>query len=95
VTAPWQGAGFEVIAYGRPEGMTIEHCVLSAAFATRSPSRRTRTAAIGCCIRGRSRPPSFFPASGVRASARIGSCSMCRGSRSRTSLRRTPKHSGR
>ena len=32
VTAPWAGAGFEVIAYGRPEGMTIEHCVLSAAF---------------------------------------------------------------
>ncbi len=32
VTAPWEGAGFEVIAYGRPEGMTIEHCVLSAAF---------------------------------------------------------------
>jgi putative protease len=32
VTAPWGGAGFEVFAYGRPEGMTIEHCVLSAAF---------------------------------------------------------------
>ena len=32
VVAPWQGAGFDVIAYGRPEGMTIEHCVLSAAF---------------------------------------------------------------
>lgn len=31
-TAPWQGAGFDVVAYGRPEGMTIEHCVLSAAF---------------------------------------------------------------
>ena len=34
VAAPWQGAGFEVFAYGRPEGMTIEHCVLSAAFDT-------------------------------------------------------------
>ena len=29
---PWEGNGFEVVAYGRPEGMTIEHCVLSAAF---------------------------------------------------------------
>ena len=32
VVAPWNGARFEVMAYGRPEGMTIEHCVLSAAF---------------------------------------------------------------
>ena len=32
LTSPWQGAGFEVFAYGRPEGMTIEHCTLSAAF---------------------------------------------------------------
>jgi U32 family peptidase len=32
ISAPWQGRGFEVFAYGRPEGMTIEHCVLSAAF---------------------------------------------------------------
>jgi putative protease len=32
VSGPWQGQGFEVFAYGRPEGMTIEHCVLSAAF---------------------------------------------------------------
>ncbi|MBX7120353.1 MAG: U32 family peptidase, partial [Gemmatimonadaceae bacterium] len=32
VSAPWGGAGFEVIVYGRPEGMTLEHCVLSAAF---------------------------------------------------------------
>jgi len=32
VCAPWGGARFEVITYGRPEGMTIEHCVLSAAF---------------------------------------------------------------
>jgi putative protease len=30
--APWDGSGFDVVAYGRPEGMTIEHCVLSAAF---------------------------------------------------------------
>lgn len=32
VSAPWSGQGFDVFAYGRPEGMTIEHCVLSAAF---------------------------------------------------------------
>jgi putative protease len=32
VVAPWQGSGFEAFLYGRPEGMTIEHCVLSAAF---------------------------------------------------------------
>ena len=32
VIAPWQGEGFEVFVYGRPEGMTLEHCVLSAAF---------------------------------------------------------------
>jgi putative protease len=32
VAAPWEGVGFDVVAYGRPEGMTIEHCVLSAAF---------------------------------------------------------------
>lgn len=32
LTAPWSGVGFDVVAYGRPEGMTIEHCVLSAAF---------------------------------------------------------------
>ena len=29
---PWKGAGFDVFLFGRPEGMTIEHCVLSAAF---------------------------------------------------------------
>ena len=32
VAAPWGGRGFDVLVYGRPEGMTIEHCVLSAAF---------------------------------------------------------------
>ncbi len=29
---PWNGTGFRSVIYGRPEGMTIEHCVLSAAF---------------------------------------------------------------
>ena len=29
---PWGGHGFDVLLFGRPEGMTIEHCVLSAAF---------------------------------------------------------------
>lgn len=32
VMSPWQGRGFDVLVYGRTEGMTIEHCVLSAAF---------------------------------------------------------------
>lgn len=32
LVAPWDGNGFEAFLYGRPEGMTIEHCVLSAAF---------------------------------------------------------------
>jgi putative protease len=32
VVEPWNGTGFDVFLYGRPEGMTIEHCVLSAAF---------------------------------------------------------------
>ncbi|MBX9928387.1 MAG: U32 family peptidase [Gemmatimonadaceae bacterium] len=32
LVAPWRGAGFETVVYGRPEGMTLEHCVLSAAF---------------------------------------------------------------
>ncbi|MFI5239005.1 MAG: DUF3656 domain-containing protein [Gemmatimonadales bacterium] len=32
LVTPWQGRGFDVLIYGRPEGMTIEHCVLSAAF---------------------------------------------------------------
>lgn len=32
LVAPWQGEGFDVMVYGRPEGMTIEHCVLSAAY---------------------------------------------------------------
>jgi U32 family peptidase len=32
LVATWDGAGFDVVIYGRPEGMTLEHCVLSAAF---------------------------------------------------------------
>ncbi|HJU89666.1 MAG TPA: DUF3656 domain-containing protein [Gemmatimonadaceae bacterium] len=32
LAAPWRGEGFDILVYGRPEGMTIEHCVLSAAF---------------------------------------------------------------
>jgi putative protease len=32
LVAPWGGRGFEIMIFGRPEGMTIEHCVLSAAF---------------------------------------------------------------
>ncbi|MGI8510453.1 MAG: DUF3656 domain-containing U32 family peptidase [Gemmatimonadaceae bacterium] len=32
IVQPWEGRGFDAFIYGRPEGMTIEHCVLSAAF---------------------------------------------------------------
>jgi putative protease len=32
LVAPWDGNGFDALLFGRPEGMTIEHCVLSAAF---------------------------------------------------------------
>ncbi|HYV99129.1 MAG TPA: DUF3656 domain-containing protein [Gemmatimonadaceae bacterium] len=32
LAAPWDGRGIDVVVFGRPEGMTIEHCVLSAAF---------------------------------------------------------------
>jgi U32 family peptidase len=32
VSAPWHGSAFDAVVFGRPEGMTIEHCVLSAAF---------------------------------------------------------------
>lgn len=32
LVAPWSGRGFDCLIYGRPEGMTTEHCVLSAAF---------------------------------------------------------------
>jgi putative protease len=34
LVAPWDGEGFDAFVYGRPEGMTIEHCVLSSAFDT-------------------------------------------------------------
>jgi putative protease len=45
VVAPWSGSRFEILAYGRPEGMTIEHCVLSAAF------DRTPTTCRDLCVR--------------------------------------------
>jgi putative protease len=32
VAEHWSGSGFDIVLHGRPEGMTIEHCVLSAAF---------------------------------------------------------------
>ena len=40
VSAPWHGRGFDVVLYGRPEGMTLEHCVLSAAFARKPATCR-------------------------------------------------------
>ncbi len=32
VVDAWEGRAFECVVYGRPEGMMLEHCVLSAAF---------------------------------------------------------------
>jgi putative protease len=32
IVLPWDGVGFDVLIHGRVEGMTLEHCVLSAAF---------------------------------------------------------------
>jgi U32 family peptidase len=40
VVQPWHGRNFDVFLYGRPEGMTIEHCVLSAAFDRRPTTCR-------------------------------------------------------
>ncbi len=40
VVRPWGGARFATLIYGRPEGMTIEHCVLSAAFDRRPTTCR-------------------------------------------------------
>ena len=45
VVRPWAGDGFDVVIYGRPEGMTIEHCVLSAAF------DRTPTTCRDLCVK--------------------------------------------
>ena len=28
LVTPWEGNSFDVLIYGRPEGMTLEHCVL-------------------------------------------------------------------
>jgi putative protease len=32
LAAPFAGGGLDAVVYGRPEGMTLEHCVLSGAF---------------------------------------------------------------
>lgn len=40
VVSPWGGRGFDVLLYGRPEGMTLEHCVLSAAFERKATTCR-------------------------------------------------------
>jgi len=45
VVAPRGGRGFACMVYGRPEGMTIEHCVLSAAF------DRTPTTCRDLCVK--------------------------------------------
>jgi hypothetical protein len=78
VAAPWHGRGFEVFVYGRPEGMTLEHCVLSAARPEGHDLSRSLRAATparaadrpcGVCLPCRDRlclpqPAPAFPAGG-------------------------------
>ena len=56
------GEGFDVFLYGRPEGMTIEHCVLSAAFDREPTTCRDLCVAEAPERRAhRSRPGYTFP----------------------------------
>ena len=87
-SAPWEGAGFDVFVYGRPEGMTIEHCVLSAAFdrdadhlprSLRAEAHERRSSPIPPATSSRSRPTR--PAAiGCCTRARSTAASTCRGS---------------
>jgi U32 family peptidase len=68
VSAPWEGAGFDVFLYGRPEGMTIEHCVLSAAF------DRTPTTCRDLCVQKHTNVQLTDPAGYSFAVATDSSC---------------------
>lgn len=56
LVAPWRGRGFRTVVYGRPEGMTIEHCVLSAAF------DRVATTCRDLCVKSHTRVEITDPA---------------------------------
>ena len=68
VSAPWEGADFDVFLYGRPEGMTIEHCVLSAAF------DRTPTTCRDLCVQKHTNVQLTDPAGYSFAVATDSSC---------------------
>nr|MDQ2668214.1 DUF3656 domain-containing protein [Gemmatimonadota bacterium] len=68
VAAPWEGADFDVFLYGRPEGMTIEHCVLSAAF------DRTPTTCRDLCVQKHTNVQLTDPAGYSFAVATDSSC---------------------
>jgi putative protease len=68
VAAPWEGTGFDVFLYGRPEGMTIEHCVLSAAF------DRTPTTCRDLCVQKHTNVQLTDPAGYTFAVATDAAC---------------------
>ncbi len=68
VAAPWEGHGFDVMLYGRPEGMTIEHCVLSAAF------DRTPTTCRDLCVQKHTNVQLTDPAGYTFAVATDSAC---------------------
>ena len=68
VSAPWEGTDFDVFLYGRPEGMTIEHCVLSAAF------DRTPTTCRDLCVQKHTNVQLTDPAGYSFAVATDSSC---------------------
>jgi putative protease len=68
LVAPWQGAGFDVLVHGRPEGMTIEHCVLSAAF------DRVPTTCRDLCVQKHTNVALTDPAGYTFAVATDGAC---------------------
>jgi putative protease len=68
VAAPWEGTGFDVFLYGRPEGMTIEHCVLSAAF------DRTPTTCRDLCVQKHTNVQLTDPAGYTFAVATDSAC---------------------
>lgn len=68
VSAPWEGVGFDVFLYGRPEGMTIEHCVLSAAF------DRTPTTCRDLCVQKHTNVQLTDPAGYTFAVATDSAC---------------------
>ncbi|MEO7368916.1 MAG: DUF3656 domain-containing protein, partial [Gemmatimonadaceae bacterium] len=68
VSKPWNGSGFDAVVYGRPEGMTIEHCVLSAAF------NREPTTCRDLCVRDHKDVEIIDPAGYAFAVATDSAC---------------------